>query len=257
MNKIIIGNWKMFKTKSDIAEFKSNFYNLLSNKPIKVNYGLAIPSIFLSYAKQLFHDDKQMLILAQDCHYDFEGAYTGNISWSQLKDIDVIGSLVGHSERRQMFGETDISVNKKNKALLANGMISIVCVGETLHDYENNNSIEVVLKQVRLALINVSEIEIKNMLIAYEPIWAIGTGKIPTTKEVCSLIEKIRNLIEELYSKEISLSLKILYGGSVKPDNINSFLSNDTINGALVGSASLNATDFFSLLKETDILNEK
>lgn len=257
MNKIIIGNWKMFKTKSDIEKFKIEFYNLLSNKNLKVNYGLAIPSIFLSYAKQLFYEDKKMLILAQDCHYKLEGPYTGNISWNQLKSIDIIGSLVGHSERRQMFGETDSSVNKKNKALLANDMISIVCVGETLQDYENNNSIEVVLKQVEFALMDVTKEEMKNILIAYEPIWAIGTGKVPTIEEVYLLIEEIRNLIKKLYSIEISCSLRILYGGSVKPNNINGFLSKDNISGALVGSASLNAVDFFSLLQEVDILNEK
>lgn len=247
----------MFKTKSDIDKFRSDFLNLLSNENLKVNYGLAVPSIFLSYVKELFYEDKKMLILAQDCHYELEGAFTGNISWNQLKNIDIVGSLVGHSERRQMFGETDITVNKKNKALLANGMISIVCVGETLQDYESNNSVAVVLKQVESSLINVTEIEMRNILIAYEPIWAIGTGKIPTSEEVCLLVEKIRNLIEKLYSKELSSSLQILYGGSVKPNNINNFLSNNNINGALVGSASLDAYDFFSLLKETDILNEK
>ncbi|MEG0879120.1 MAG: triose-phosphate isomerase [Malacoplasma sp.] len=257
MKKIVIGNWKMFKTKSDILSFKTSFYELMKEQHFNVTYGLAIPSIYLSYAKELFSNDKNMIILAQDCHYEFEGAYTGNVSWHQLKDIDIIGSLVGHSERREMFGDSDLTVNKKNNALLNNNMLSVVCVGETLEDYENNNSIEVVLNQVKLALSNTKESELKNLLIAYEPIWAIGTGKVPLSNDVDILMKQIRDLVASLYSTDISSSLKILYGGSVKPDNIFDFVSKENIDGVLVGSSSLKASDFFALLKESDSVNGK
>lgn len=248
MKKTIIGNWKMFKTQADIKAFYTIFAKQIKNKKIDVNFGIAVPSIHLKYAKELFKEIKNVLILSQDAHYAKEGAFTGNISWYQLQDLKIKGSLVGHSERRQMFGDTDDIVNKKTLSLVENKMLAIVCIGETIDDYQNNKSIEVVLNQVQLALKNVAIEQMKNIILAYEPVWAIGTGKVPTSDEVDSLISKIRDLIKKLYDDKVAQSLTVLYGGSVNNKNIKDFFQKDNINGALVGSVSLDPNNYFSLL---------
>lgn len=253
MRKLIIGNWKMYKTSSDINIFKSEFDMAVLDKTLKVDYGIAVPSIYLQSTIQLFKDNKNMKIYAQDAHYKPEGAFTGNISYTQLLDLKVEGSIIGHSERRAMFNETDIEVNKKTMALSSNGLKTILCVGETLYEYENNISIITVVNQVKKALNSVLDNDIKNVIIAYEPVWAIGTGKIPTVEEVDNIIKEIRKTVSTMFNEKRGKSIKVLYGGSVNTKNINEFLDCDNINGFLVGSASLKGNDFANLL----IMGEK
>lgn len=253
MRKLIIGNWKMYKTSSDINIFKSEFDMAVLDKTLKVDYGIAVPSIYLQSTIQLFKDNKNMKIYAQDAHYKPEGAFTGNISYTQLLDLKVEGSIIGHSERRAMFNETDVEVNKKTIALSSNGLKTILCVGETLYEYENNISVITVVNQVKKALNSVLDNDIKNVIIAYEPVWAIGTGKIPTVEEVDNIIKEIRKTVSTMFNEKRGKSIKVLYGGSVNTKNINEFLACDNINGFLVGSASLKGNDFANLL----IMGEK
>lgn len=250
MKKIVIGNWKMYKNISDIVKFNEELNQLIDPNKEYCTYGICVPSIYLSLTKFLFKSNKNILIMAQDAYFEKEGAFTGNVSWSQLKDCNVIGSIVGHSERRQLFNDTDEVINKKTKALVSNDMLAILCVGETISEYENGLSKKVVLNQIEKDLANISLSEIDKVIIAYEPIWAIGTGKVPTPEYANDLIASIREKIASLFSDEISKRIPILYGGSVNPSNIKNFLSTKNIDGALVGSASLEASKFFGLVKE-------
>lgn len=249
MKKLIIGNWKMYKTLSDINIFKSEFDMAMDSNEIKVEYGIAVPSIYLTKAIEIFKTNKNMKIYAQDAHYKEEGAYTGNISYKQLLDCKVDGSIIGHSERRAMFNDTDEEVNKKTIALSSNGLATILCVGETLLEYENKVSVSIVVNQVKKALDKVIHEDAKNIVIAYEPVWAIGTGKVPTANEVDLIIKEIRKTISELYNPKFGNSIKVLYGGSVNTKNIKDFLSLESVSGFLVGSASLKGSDFAELLK--------
>lgn len=246
MKKLIIANWKMFKTLEDIKTFKKDFDNNIKNIKVDAEYSVGVPSIYLVQAKEILKDIK---VIAQDAHFKNEGAYTGNISWTQLKDCGIQGSIIGHSERRQMFNETDETVNLKTKALVENNMEAVVCVGETLEEYEEKKSFEVVWNQTKKALLNVTESELKNVVIAYEPVWAIGTGKVPTGKEVDDLIQKVRDELSKIYSKKVVEELAILYGGSVNDKNAAEFFAQKNINGALVGSFCLKAENFVKLIE--------
>lgn len=246
MKKLIIANWKMFKTKLEIDNFKKRFEELLPFLNKKSDYAIAVSSIYLDYAKTNL---KNIEIIAQDCYFEKEGAFTGNISYNQLLDCNIKGSIVGHSERRSLFNDTDEIINKKTKSLLENNMLCVLCVGESDFEYQNNKSFEVVKNQIEKALNNIKKISLKNLIIAYEPIWAIGTGKIPTVEEVNNLIKKIRLLIAQLYDNLVADELKILYGGSVNNKNAKEFLSSKNINGALVGGFSLDPNNFIELIK--------
>ncbi len=246
MKKLIVANWKMFKTLQDIKDFKKEFDQRIASVNKKANYGIGVPSIYLVQAKQILEG---INVVAQDAHFKNEGAYTGNISWHQLKDCGINGSIIGHSERRQMFNETDETVNLKTKSLLENNMQAIVCIGETLQEYEANKSFDVVWSQTSKALEGVEEKHLDNLVLAYEPVWAIGTGKIPTGKEVDDLIGKLRNNLAQKYSKEKIDKLIILYGGSVNDKNAAEFFSQKNINGALVGGYCLKAEGFVKLIE--------
>ncbi|KFB07566.1 triose-phosphate isomerase [Malacoplasma iowae] len=248
MNNVIIGNWKMFKTLEDIKKFKKEFYaEIKKQKPI-VEYGIAVPSIYLLEAKKIFKKDKKMHIYAQDAHYKNEGAFTGNISYTQLIDCNIEGSIIGHSERREMFNDTDETINLKTKTLLENDLTVILCVGESLQTYEKKKSVEFVLDQIKKDLKDIDKNLLKKLIIAYEPIWAIGTGKVPTVEEVDNMLLKIRNEIEKLYDSETASNIKIQYGGSVNLKNVKDFMKAANVNGALVGSASLDGKNFAELL---------
>lgn len=249
MKKIIIGNWKMYKTTSDINIFKSEFEMAIDSANINVEYGIAVPSIYLCKVIDIFRNNKNIKIYAQDAHYKEEGAYTGNISYKQLLDCNVYGSIIGHSERRAMFNDTDEEINKKVLALSRNDLSTILCVGETLLEYQNKISVSIVINQLKKALNSVMDNDVKNVIIAYEPIWAIGTGIVPKPEEVYLIIKEIRKTISELYNPKFGNSIKVLYGGSVNAKNINDFLKLNSISGFLVGSASLKGSDFAELLE--------
>lgn len=246
MKKLIIANWKMFKNLSDIKTFKKEFDKHISKIKSSGKYSVAVPSVYLIQAKEILEGIE---VIAQDAHYKEEGAFTGNVSWSQLKDCKIKGSIIGHSERRQMFNETDETVNLKTKALVQNKMKSILCIGETNEEYENGESFNVIWSQTEKALEGVSEEELKNVVIAYEPVWAIGTGKVPTGSEVNELIQKLRDELKNKYSEKAVNSLVVLYGGSVNDKNAIEFFAQENINGALVGSFCLKAENFVKLIE--------
>lgn len=249
MKKLILANWKMFKTLEEIQSFAKEFHELMASLKSKANFGIAVPSIYLTHAKEIFGEEVE--ILAQDAHFKKEGAFTGNISYSQLLDCGIKGAIIGHSERRQMFNDTDEVINQKTKVMLENNMKVILCIGETAQEYDEGKSFEVIWNQTKKALKGVTDKKLlKNLVIAYEPVWAIGTGKVPTGLEVDKLIGKLRAKIKTMYKDEkVADKLKILYGGSVNDVNAKEFFSQENIDGALVGSFALKADNFVKLIK--------
>jgi len=194
-------------------------------------------------------EGSKVKLSAQNLFWKENGAYTGEISASMLKDAGCEYVIIGHSERRQFFGEIDESVNQKIKTAMKYNLNPIVCAGETLEEREKGKTFEVIRRQVEKEFAGLSASEIKNIVIAYEPVWAIGTGKTATPEQANEVHLFIRNLIKEFFNREISDNLSILYGGSVKPDNIKGLMEQGEIDGALVGGASLKGIDFLKLVK--------
>ena len=185
---------------------------------------------------------------AQNMHFEEKGAFTGEVSGKMLKSIGVEYVIIGHSERRQYFGETDETVNKKIKAAFANELKPIVCVGETLEQREAGNAYDVITSQTQKALDGLNDEQVANTIIAYEPIWAIGTGKTATNEDANDAIKKIREKICQIYGQNISERVIIQYGGSMKPNNAKELLEMSDIDGGLIGGASLKADDFASIV---------
>ncbi|TLF27701.1 MAG: triose-phosphate isomerase [Spiroplasma sp. WSS] len=244
--KIIIGNWKMYKNIEETQFFLNEFNKLIKTKNIKYDYGIAASFTNLPLLKM--NKTSTLIIAAQNCHYETEGAYTGEISIKMLKDMMVSHVIIGHSERRMYFNEVDETINKKIHSLFNANIIPILCCGETLNQYENKETNEVIKNQIKLALKNIKTENIAKLVIAYEPIWAIGTGKTATAQQAQTVCKMIREFISELYNKNVAEQVRIQYGGSVKPDNIKLILSEPDIDGALVGGASLVPQSFFDLL---------
>lgn len=244
--KIIIGNWKMYKNLEESKLFLNEFSKLIKNKQMTCDYGIAasFTNLFLLKTDKI----PNLIISAQNCHYQNEGAYTGEVSIKMLKDVAVSHVIIGHSERRMYFNETNETINKKLQALFNANLVPILCCGETLIEYENKETNKVIKNQLKLALLNIKAENITKLIIAYEPIWAIGTGKTATPQQAQAVCKMIREFISELYDSNISQQVRIQYGGSVKPDNIKLILSEPDIDGALVGTASLLAQSFFDLL---------
>jgi len=244
--KIIIGNWKMYKNIEETQFFLNEFNKLIKTKNIKYDYGIAASFTNLPLLKM--NKTSALIIATQNCHYETEGAYTGEISIKMLKDTMVSHVIIGHSERRMYFNEVDETINKKLHSLFNANIIPILCCGETLNQYENKETNEVIKNQIKLALKNIKVENIARLVIAYEPIWAIGTGKTATAQQAQTVCKMIREFISELYNKNVAEQVRIQYGGSVKPDNIKLILSEPDIDGALVGGASLVPQSFFDLL---------
>jgi len=185
---------------------------------------------------------------AQNCYFELEGAYTGEISPAMLHEINCAYCIVGHSERRQYFGETDEGVNRKAKALLTQGVLPIICVGETLEQREANQTEDVVVRQVKGCFDGLTALQAKICTVAYEPVWAIGTGKTATPQQAQDVHALIRSLLKDLYDEETSQTIRIQYGGSVKPNNAAELFSQPDIDGGLIGGASLKAQDFAAII---------
>ena len=208
---------------------------------------LCVPYTDLFYAL-LTAQNTNIKIGAQNMHFEEKGAYTGEVSPKMLKAINVEYVIIGHSERRQYFNETDETVNKKLKAAFTYGLKPIVCVGETLEEREAGKTTEIITKQTELALEGLEEEQVANTIIAYEPIWAIGTGKTATSEDANNSIKEIRNKIEEIYGQKVSDRVIIQYGGSVKSTNAKELFSMSDIDGGLVGGASLKADEFSKIV---------
>ncbi|MCC6807905.1 MAG: triose-phosphate isomerase [Deltaproteobacteria bacterium] len=243
--KLLLGNWKMFKGPSDAKKLgealKDKFKG--ATKPDAV----AVFPPALSFASvRAALDGSPLTAGVQNLHWEKDGAFTGEISAAMAKEAGAVFALIGHSERRQYFGETDETVNKKTKAALANALVPVVCVGETLQERDGNQTNMVLTRQLKGGLAGLSAESAATIVVAYEPVWAIGTGRVATPEQAEAAHAHIRNELRVLFGA-LADSLPIVYGGSVKPDNARGLMSQPNIDGALVGGASLDANGFYAI----------
>jgi len=244
---VIAGNWKMYKLLREAVD------TALALKPMVANAGhceVVIAPVFTALkttADRL--EGSNIRIAAQNCAVQNEfGAHTGEIAPAMLRDVGCTHVIIGHSERRQFYGETDASVNKKTKASLAAGLTAIVCVGESLTEREAGNAETVVEGQLNKGLDGLTVTDVERIIIAYEPVWAIGTGKTATPEQAQEMHGYVRQTIAKMQGAEAADGLRILYGGSVKPDNIRELMAEEDVDGALVGGASLDAESFAKIV---------
>ncbi|MBP2073019.1 triose-phosphate isomerase [Thermoanaerobacterium butyriciformans] len=242
---IIAGNWKMHMTPSEAINLVNELKPLVADTDVEV---VVIPPFVDLVDVKKALDGSNIKLGAQNMHWEEKGAFTGEVSPLMLKEIGVEYVVIGHSERRQYFAETDETVNRKVKSALNHGLKPIVCVGETLSQREDGKAFDVVREQTKKALDGVLKTDVTNVVIAYEPIWAIGTGKTATSKDANDVIKVIRETIASIYDTSTANDVRIQYGGSVKPDNAKELMSESDIDGALVGGASLKAQDFTKIV---------
>lgn len=244
----ITGNWKMNKTAAEATVLVRELRGLVSMVRDRVEVAVAPPFTALgAVAKAL--EDSNIALAAQNCHVEPSGAFTGEVSAPMLKEVGCSWVILGHSERRQYFHETDAGVNRKIASVLKAGLLPIICVGETLEEREGNKTLQVVETQVKGCLSGFSAAEGARFVVAYEPVWAIGTGKTATSRQAQDVHAHIRALLTGLWGKDTAEQVRIQYGGSVKADNAAELLSQPDIDGALVGGASLKAVDFAAIIK--------
>ncbi|KKM10533.1 triosephosphate isomerase [Clostridiales bacterium PH28_bin88] len=244
---VIAGNWKMYKTPSEARDLVEALKPLLAGQN-NVEAVVCPPFTALETVNNLLQGTN-IGLGAQDVYWEKEGAFTGEVSPDMLAAAGCRYVIIGHSERRQYFGETDETVNKKVKAAIAAGLIPIVCVGETLAQREVGETEQVCRTQVQGGLAGLSAPQVAAMVIAYEPVWAIGTGRTASAADAQEVIAGIRGVVAGMYGKEAADSLRIQYGGSVKPENIAELMAQPDIDGALVGGASLKAESFAKIVK--------
>lgn len=244
---LIAGNWKMHKNKAEAKDFAQELKGKISQLSENVDIAICAPFTQLDTLIEALGDEKRVLIGAQNAHYEDAGAFTGEISIPMLKEVGVDLVIIGHSERRQYFGETDETVNLKLKRILKEDINPILCVGESLEIRESGEENSFVESQIVAALKDISAEDAKRITVAYEPIWAIGTGKTASSQQAQDMCKVIRNKISDLYSDAVSDEVIIQYGGSVKPANAKELLSMEDIDGALVGGASLKVEDFVGI----------
>jgi triosephosphate isomerase (TIM) len=237
----------MFKTRSETSEF----FDALIPEILDVEHcDIVVAPPFTALATAVEETDgTRVSVSAQDVHWEPEGAFTGEISVPMLLEIGCVYSIIGHSERRQYFGETDESVAKKTRAAVIGGLNAIVCVGETLTERDAGQASEVVRRQIRHGLGQLTASDLSHIIVAYEPVWAIGTGRTATPEIAAEMHAEIRKTFAEIHNASAADALRILYGGSVKPDNISALMKEEDIDGALVGGASLDAASFAAIIK--------
>jgi triosephosphate isomerase len=242
---IIAGNWKMHFTIKETVEFIEKLKDLIKDSECEV---IICPSFVCLEAAKKAASGSKIKIGAQNMHFENEGAYTGEVSPKMLKALDIDYVILGHSERRLYFNESSQFVNRKIKAALENQLKPILCLGESLRDRETNVTNEVVAKKLKVALYGIEKENMQNIVVAYEPLWAIGTGRTATADDANETISFIRNCIAGLYDQETAEGISILYGGSVKPATIKEQMTKSDIDGALVGGASLSLEDFSAII---------
>ena len=238
---IIAGNWKMNKTNAETEQLIKELRPLV--KDAKCEVVCCVPFTDLVTARKAARGSN-IQIGAQNVHWAEKGAFTGEVSAEMLKELKIQYVITGHSERRQYFGETDETVNLRTKAALGAGLKVIVCVGETLEERESGKTAEVVNRQTIAALKDITKKELKSVVIAYEPVWAIGTGKTATAEDANNTIKIIRKAVRKLYGRASSAALRIQYGGSMNPQNASELMAMPQIDGGLIGGASLTAEKF-------------
>ena len=244
---VIAGNWKMYKLLSEAVD------TALALKPLVANANhcdVVIAPVFTALRNVSSRlEGSNIKVAAQDCAAESKhGAHTGEVAADMIKDVGCSHVIVGHSERRQHYSETDASVNAKTKSAIQAGLIAIVCVGETLDQREAGSAADVVKSQIIKGLDGLTVADTERIIIAYEPVWAIGTGKTATPEQAQEMHGVLRQTVAEDHGKEVAESIRILYGGSVKPDNIAELMSQEDVDGALVGGASLEAESFAKIV---------
>ncbi|MDR2772844.1 MAG: triose-phosphate isomerase [Elusimicrobiota bacterium] len=243
---IMAGNWKMNKTISEAVDFCKTLKKSVEGvSDVEILICPAFTALAAAYNEV---KGSNINVGAQNLFWESKGAFTGEVSPLMIKDSGCSYVLVGHSERRQFFGETDSSVNKKTKAAFAAGLIPVVCIGETLAQRENNETLKVIETQIKGGLANLTPQEADTVVIAYEPVWAIGTGKTATPEQAQGVHAFARKIYAQIY-QDAADKVRILYGGSVKPDNVSALMQKPDIDGGLVGGASLEADSFAKLVK--------
>ena len=250
MRKIIIaGNWKMNKTSLEAIDLVTLLKRELS-EVTEVDIVVCPPFPSLADVHEILNESN-IGLGAQNLYWEDAGAFTGEVSAPMIKEIGAQYVIIGHSERRQYFAETNQTVNKKIKAALKSELIPIVCVGEVLAEREAGKTFDVVKKQCHESLADLSEGEMRSIIIAYEPVWAIGTGKTATPDQAQEVHHYIRNLLTKMYNQELAAAVRIQYGGSVKPENTTELVSKEDIDGALVGGASLVIDSFIKIVQNS------
>lgn len=243
---VIAGNWKMFQTTEQAGEVLNALLPLVSEKGDRDI--IVAPVFTVLAASRSVLAGSTIKLAGQDCFWETEGAFTGEVSPKFLIDAGCSHVIIGHSERRQYFGETDETVNKKLKAALSAGLIPLFCLGETLDHREKGVTFDIIRRQLSEGLSGIPKDKIADVIVAYEPVWAIGTGKTASEEQAQEVHHFIRGYLTETYGRDVAETTRILYGGSVKPDNINGLMSQPDIDGALVGGASLKPDSFAAIV---------
>jgi triosephosphate isomerase (TIM) len=244
---LVVGNWKMFKTSAEGAAFVRDLGGLLGRQSDREV--MVAPPFTGLYEAARAAEGTCVSVAAQDVFWEWEGAYTGEVSATMLADVGVKAAIIGHSERRQYFGETDESVAKKVWAALDRGLLPIMCVGESEEERETGSTEDVLARQVRAGLSSVRDDDAPRLTIAYEPVWAIGTGKTATSEIAQETIAFVRQQVAEVLGKKAAVAVRILYGGSVGPNNIDELMDRPDIDGVLVGGASLQLGSFARIVQ--------
>jgi len=243
----IAGNWKMNKTVGEALDLVRELKGSISNVQ-GVEVAIAPPFTALDAVRKEL-EGSLIRLAAQNLFYEEKGAYTGEVSPEMIKEVGCHYAIIGHSERRQFFGETDETVNRRIKAALGHDLKVVFCVGETLKEREERKTFAVIQRQVELGLKDLGQREMKRVVVAYEPVWAIGTGRTATPQQAQEVHQFIREKIEQLHSREMAEEVRIQYGGSVTPENVKGLMNEKDIDGALVGGASLKAESFSKIVR--------
>lgn len=245
--KLLLGNWKMNHTIAESKEFCSHSADMIKLAAEKgIDIGVAPSYLSLQTVKE---NAGNMIVAAQDCHFADHGAYTGFVSIPMIKELGINWCLVGHSERRLYAAETSLTCNRKIKALIENKMIVVYCVGESLADFESGRTKSIVKEQLLIGLMDIAKEDTDKIVVAYEPVWSIGTGKNASVEIAEDICGYIRKLLADMFGQEKADTIRVLYGGSVKPVNVNEYMKAPDIDGALVGGASLAPDSFAELIK--------
>ena len=243
---IIVGNWKMNKNNAETKAFFEAVDAVAASE--NATYGIGCPFTDLRTAQD---NAKNLIVAAENCHWEDSGAFTGEVSVPMLEEIGIKYCIIGHSERRQMFGDTDETVNKKAKRLLKAGITPILCIGETEAQYDAGETEKVIRDQLTGSLADLCAKCVGSMVIAYEPIWAIGTGKSATKEDAQKCCAIVRDQVKVMYGEEAAENVRVQYGGSVKPENIVEYMACPDIDGALIGGASLKEASFINIIEKT------
>jgi triosephosphate isomerase len=244
---IIAGNWKMFKTRLETSAF---FDALIPEIQDVEHCDIVVAPPFTALSTAVVEaEGTRVAISAQDVHWEQQGAFTGEVSVNMLVELGCTYTIIGHSERRQYFCETDQTVEKKTRAAVAGGLKAIVCVGETLSERDAGEAVNIVRRQLGNGLGRLTKSDLSHIIVAYEPVWAIGTGRTATPEVAAEMHAAIRKTFAEIFDEAAAGALRILYGGSVKPDNIAALMKEEQIDGALVGGASLDPASFAAIIR--------